>query len=377
MMGLRRILSLVKKEFLQFFRNIALVIVVLYSVTIDPYSAGELTLDLKDFAVAVADLDMSSSSAELAAKLRPPFFRIKHQLTDTAPVSRMLTAGEVSMVMIIPEGFERKLERHEQAKVQLVLDGTNANSATIAVSYVAGIAAEFSESVLVERWRLPRGSLNEFPYVRDQTRVLYNPSLDDSLYMVLSEFLTALTMISILLPAALTVYEKQFGTMEQLMVTPLRVHEIMLAKIITTAVIILASSYLGIFTVITGLKGIPMRGSLAYFTLVTVIFLFATSGLGLLISTVANNLSETILLTFIVLVPIAFLSGAWTPPEAMPDWMRMLIYFSPLNYYLEICFGIFFRGVGLAETWLSLLLLLALGVLIFAAGAMRFRKKFA
>jgi ABC-2 type transport system permease protein len=377
MRSLVRLLSLMRKEFRQFFRNVALVFIVIYAATLDPYAAGELTLDLKHFPIAIVDLDRSSSSAELADKLRPPFFRVVRQLSDTGPIEQMMIEGEVSMVMLIPEGFERRLEQRQQTEVQLILDGTNANSSTIAISYVAGIAAEFSESILLERWKLSRDSLDRFPYVRDQTRVLFNPNLDDSWFMVVSEFLTAITMISILLPAALTVYEKQFGTMEQLMVTPLRVHEIMLSKILTTALIILAATYLGIFTIVMGAKGIPIRGSLLYFALVTLIFLFTTSGLGLLISTVANNLAETILLTFIVLVPIIFLSGAWTPPEAMPLWMSQLILFSPLNYYLEIAYGIIFRGVGLAETWGSLLSLLGLGLLIFVAGAMRFRRKFA
>ena len=376
-MAVRRMLSLMKKELFQFLRNIPLVAVVVFAMTLDPYMAGELTLDLKDYAVAVADLDGTDSSAEFAAKLRTPFFRVKERLSDIAPMRRMLTAGEVSMVMVIPEGFARRLTRRQQAEVQLVFDGTNANSATIAYSYIAGIAAQFSESMLVERWRLPGAALQEVPYVRDQIRVLYNPNLNDSWYMVLSEFLTALTLISIMLPAAMTVYEKQFGTMEQLMVTPLRVHEIMFAKIATTALIILGGAYVGIYTVITWWRAIPMRGSIVYFTAVTIVFLFTTTGLGLLIATVANNLSETMLLTFIVLVPIAFLSGAWTPPEAMPPWMQHLVRFSPLTYYLEISFVIFFRGVGPAETWLSLLTLFGLGALIFTAGALRFRKKFA
>ena len=377
MITLKRILSLMQKEFRQLFRNVALVGIIIYAVTLDPYMAGELTLDLKEYGIAVADMDKSVASAEFAARLREPFFNIKRRIHSTAPMEDMLIGGDVAMVMVIPDGFERNLSARRQATVQLVFDGTNANSATIALSYIAGIAAEYSETVLLERWRLSPDSLDDFPYVRDQTRVLFNPNLDDGWFMVVSEFLTALTMIAILLPAALTVYEKQFGTMEQLMVTPLRVHEIMFAKIFTTAIVILLASYIGIYTVIVGAKGIPMRGSILYFTLVTAVFLFASSGLGLLIATVTSNLSETILVTFIVLVPIMFLSGAWTPPEAMPDWMRALIYFSPLTYYLDISYGIFFRGTGLAETWIPLTLLLALGVLIFTLGALRFRKKFA
>jgi ABC-2 type transport system permease protein len=377
MMTHKRILSLMRKEFRQLLRNFALIGIILYSVTLDPYTAGELTLDLKDYSIAVADMDHTTSSEEFAARLREPFFKIARRLDSTAPMEDLLIKGDVAMVMVIPEGFERQLAARQQAPVQLVFDGTNANSATIALSYIAGIAAEYSESVMLERWRLSPNSLDSFPYVREQTRVLYNPNLDDTWFMVISEFLTDITMIAILLPAALTVYEKQFGTMEQLMVTPLRVHEIMFAKILTTAIVVLAASYIGIFTVVIGLKNIPMRGSILYFTLVTAVFLFTSSGLGLLISTVANNLSETILVTFIVLIPVMFLSGTWTPPEAMPDWLRPLIYLSPLTYYLDIGYGIFFRGVGLTETWIPLLLLLGLGVLIFSVGALRFRKKFA
>jgi ABC-2 type transport system permease protein len=375
--GTRRMLSLMKKEFLQFFRNFALVAIVIFAVVLDPYAAGEMTFDVKNFPFAVLDLDKSFRSAQFLDKLREPYFNRVAETESFTEAQDMLNTRKAGMVIIIPEGFQRTISAGKTAGIQVLFDGTEPNSATVAVSYLAGIALQFSEEVLVNAVDISQSGIEGIPYINSETRVLFNENLYDSWFLVLAEFLNAVTLISILLPAAATVYEKQTGTMEQLIVTPLRVYEIMIAKIIPMSLVILGSTYFGIFLTLKTLVGVPMRGSLVYFTIVTVIFLFTTSGLGMLVATIANNLAETILLTFILLFPIVFLSGSFTPPEAMPGWMQFLIMFSPLKYYLEICYGIFLRGVGLQETWSMLLIMSALGGIIFAAGAARFRRTFA
>jgi ABC-2 type transport system permease protein len=375
--GSRRMLSLMKKEFLQFFRNFALVAIVIFAVVVDPYAAGEMTFDIKNFPFAVLDLDKSFRSGEFLDKLREPYFNRVADTESFTKAQNMLTTSTVGMVIIIPEGFQRTITEGGTAGIQVLFDGTEPNSATVAVSYLAGIALRFSEEILVDAVDLSQTGIDGIPYINSETRVLFNENLYDSGFLVLAEFLNAVTLISILLPAAATVYEKQTGTMEQLIVTPLRVYEIMIAKIIPMSLVILGSTYFGIFLTLKALIGVPMRGSLAYFTLVTVVFLFTTSGLGMLVATIANNLAETILVTLILLIPIVFLSGSFTPPEAMPGWMQFLIMFSPLKYYLEICYGIFLRGVGFQETWPLLLIMSALGGAVFAAGAARFRRTFA
>lgn len=369
--------SIMKKEFRQFFRNIALVLLVIFAVILDPWAASEMTFDLKHYGFSFLDFDQSSQSAQLLEKLRPPYFRLHSEVYSHQEAEELLLSGEVGLVIIIPKGFQRNLSSGKSTEISVILDGTNSNSSTVALSYFAGIVEQFSQNIMLNQWSRYPGSQTELPMVEPVTRVLYNENLQDNWYLVLSEFLNAITMIAIILPAAATVYEKQTGTMEQLIVTPLRIYEIMIGKILPMAMIILVAAYVGIYTVLTSIVGVPLRGSILYFTLVTVVFLFTTAGLGMLVATVANNLAETILATLIILIPIMFLSGTWTPPEAMPEWMQWLIVLSPLKYYLEICYGIFLRGTGFDQSWPSLLTLALLGTIIFSAGAIRFRKNFA
>jgi ABC-2 type transport system permease protein len=171
------------------------------------------------------------------------------------------------------------------------------------------------------------------------------------------------------------VNEKQFGTIEQLMVTPVKPHEIMLAKVLPMMVVFLIAAFISIYTIMVPL-GIPIRGNVLEFLLVTVVFCFTASGLGLLVSTISNNLSETVLLTLLLLFPIMFLSGTWVPPEAMPVWMRFFVNLSPLKYYLDLGFGIFLKGNNLLFMWKEFVSLLVLGIIIFWIGAQRFKKMF-
>jgi ABC-2 type transport system permease protein len=183
-------------------------------------------------------------------------------------------------------------------------------------------------------------------------------------------------MISILLPAAALVREKEYGTIEQLLVTPVRPHEIMLAKIIPMGAITFLTTFIAIFAVLEPLCAIPIRGNLWLFFLATLVFVFTSSGLGLFLASVSKGLSEVILLTLLMIAPILFLSGSWTPYEAMPFWMKRITYLSPLKYFLEIGFSVFLKGVGFQALWKEFVGLLVLGGLAFALGVVKFRSSF-
>ncbi|MBI4862760.1 MAG: ABC transporter permease [Candidatus Riflebacteria bacterium] len=214
------------------------------------------------------------------------------------------------------------------------------------------------------------------PLVSTSSRYSFNANLTDRWVLALQEFFTMFTLIAILLPATAMVNEKQFGTIEQLMVTPVRPSEIMLAKVLPMMAVFLVASFISIYTMMLPVLEVPLRGSAVEFMIVTVVFCFTASGLGLLVSTVSNNLSETVLLTLLMLFPILFLSGSWVPIEAMPGWMQFLVLFSPLKYYLDLGLGIFLKGSSLLFMWREFLSLLALGVGIFWFGAFRFRRMF-
>jgi ABC-2 type transport system permease protein len=207
-------------------------------------------------------------------------------------------------------------------------------------------------------------------------RVWFNPNLKSEYFMGLTELFSVITMLSILLPAAALVREKEHGTIEQLLVTPIMPYEIMLAKIIPMGVITFLATFVAIFTVLRPIFGIPLAGSLWLFLLATLIFVFTSSGLGLFLASISKSLSEVILLTLLIIAPVLFLSGSWTPLEAMPFWMKRITYFSPLRYFLEIGFSVFLKGLGLRDLWQEFAGLLAIGGLAFLLGVVKFRSSF-
>jgi len=215
------------------------------------------------------------------------------------------------------------------------------------------------------------------PMLVDSHRVWYNPNQKDAWFMSISELLTVITILAMMLPAAAAVREKERGTIEQLLVSPLSPIQVLLPKVIAMTLVILLGTALSVAAVLHGFFHVPIKGSLVLFFAVTALYTFAMSGLGLFISTLSRNLAQAVMLTIMIMMPIILLSGAWTPPEAMPSGIRQAMYASPLYYYIEMAYGILLKGAGLDILWDSLLGLIVLGSLIFTFGAWRFKRQFA
>ncbi|MBI2265771.1 MAG: ABC transporter permease [Armatimonadetes bacterium] len=371
-----KLFILIKKEILQFFRNVPLLVIVLYACTLDVYMASEFTQDLRNYPMAVYDLDRTPRSEALVRKIRKPFFHIQTYVQEERNIEDLILRGDVGVVLVIPKDFQKRLNSGTGATVQVILDGTSSNTAELAGSYLYNMVSSFSSDILFERWQVSKTTAKLVPIVSSRIRYEFNENLTDEWTMCLQEFFTMMTLIAILLPATAMVNEKQFGTVEQLMVTPLRPYEIMLAKVIPMVGIFLVASFISVYCVMVPVVGIPLRGSFLDFLILTIMFCITSSGLGLLVSTVSQNLSETVLLTILLLFPIMFLSGAWVPPEAMPPWMRALVTLSPLKYYLDMGIAVFLKGNTLLFMWKDCLALGGLGAAIFWLGAVRFRKMF-
>jgi len=184
------------------------------------------------------------------------------------------------------------------------------------------------------------------------------------------------TMLALMLPAAAAVREKERGTIEQLAVSPLTPALIMFHKVLAMGLIILAGAAASLFLVIVPVFGLHIKGSIPLFFAVTALYVFATSGLGLFIATLSRTLGQVVMLVILIMMPLLLLSGAWTPPEAMPSGLRQAMYLSPLYYYIEMSYGILMKGVGLEIIWDSLTGLALLGGLLFGFGVWRFRRQF-
>ena len=365
------------KELLQLGRDTALALFFVYAFTLDIYLAGAgVGLDLRNAALYVIDGDHSFASRELIHRFRLPYFQLRGELTAGDEATRLLDQGEAMIVLEIPERFQESLRRGEPTSVQMQVDATNSVVGFLAASYGAQIVGRFGAEAGPAGRKLSGDGLRVRPLVRSDHRVWYNPNLNQAWFMSISELLTVITMFAILLPAAAMTREKERGTVEQLLVSPLTPFQITFPKVLAMNVVIVAGTAVSVFGVMQPFLHLPIKGSLALFFGLTSLYAFTTAGLGLFVSTFARNLAQAGMLSLLIVAPMILLSGAWTPPEAMPHWLRFLMRLSPLYYFIEASYGVLLRGAGLAVLWDAVLGIALLGGAAFGFGVRRFRRQF-
>lgn len=373
----RRLWVMTIKELLQLFRDTVLIFFTVYAFTVDVYLAGSgVSLSLNNAAVVVQDADHSFASRELIYRFQSPYFRLDGEISHPGEGIRLLDRGEAMIVLEIPPQFEQSLTRGEQTAVQMQVDTTNSVLGFLASSYASQIVGQYGLEAALERSGMGADSLQHSPVIVDDHRVWFNPNQNDGWFMSISELLTVITLFAIVLPAAAMVREKERGTVEQLLVSPLTPLQIMLPKVIAMTLVILVMTGLSIVLVLEGMFDVPLKGSLLLFFVVTALYAFTTAGLGLLIATLTRNMAQAGMMIVLVLAPMMFLSGAWTPPEAMPAWMNTLMLISPLHYFIDAGYGILLKGAGIELIWESLLGIFVLGSVNFGLGLWRFRRQF-
>ena len=363
----RRLFGLVRKEFAQILRDRPLLIILIWAFTAAVYAAGTgRAIESTDVATAVYDLSRGPASREFVSHLRRPYFKIVAHLDREADIAATLNTGRAAIVVVIPPEFQRLMDGSGQAHIQVLTDGALAMSATLSVAYLAAVSTQYVLDVLQDR-ATPAGSRGmPIPAVDARLRVRFNPNMSSAWFAALLELLNMCTMVSLLLTAANLVREKERGTVEQLLVSPVRPIEIFLAKIIPTIIVVLLLSALCFLLVLRPAFQVPMRGSPALFFGVTAMYVFAMTSMGIAIAVVARNLSQAIMMMILILQPMVFLSGAWNPPEAMSPWMRWISVVSPLRYYIDFAFGVVLKGNGLTLVVWDVVGIVVLGALLFA-----------
>lgn len=372
---LERIAAMTVKELRQLSRDRVLLLIIVYFFTADVYMSGiGIKLNLSNASVMVIDHDHSAASRELIYRFRAPYFNLLGELDSEQHARRLLDQGKLLMVLDIPEHFQRDLLRGKPVSVQLQVDTSNTVLGTLASTYAAQISAGVAQDFALARLGIMQS--DALPLIEDRHRVLYNPNQIDSWFMSISELLTVITMLSMMLPAAAAVREKERGTIEQLAVSPLTPFQILFPKVIAMGLVILAGVAACLYFILIPLFDVPVKGSPGLFFAVTALYVFATSGIGLFIATISRNLGQVSMLVILILMPILLLSGAWTPPEAMPQALRWAMYVSPLFYFIELGYDILLKGAGFDVLWDLLLELAMLGIAVFSFGVWRFRRQF-
>ncbi|MCX7099407.1 MAG: ABC transporter permease [Methylococcales bacterium] len=373
-----RVIAMTVKELKQLFRDPALLVIIAYFFTADVYLAGSgINLSLNNAPVMVIDRDHSAASRDLIHSFRQPYFTMRGEINRSTQASERLNKGEILAVLDIPENFQRHLLQGQPVAVQFQVDSSNTVLGTLASAYAMEITAGFGQDFVAQRLGITDGQMASLPIIQNRHRVLYNPNRIDGWFMSISELLTVTTILSMMLPAAAAVREKERGTIEQLAVSPLSALQILLPKVIAMGMVILLGVAVCLFLIIVPIFHLPIKGSVGLFFAVTALYVFTTSGIGLFIATISRNLAQMAMLGILLLMPILLLSGAWTPPEAMPQVMRWGMTVSPLYYYNDMSYAILFKGAGINIIWDSLLGLSALGLAFFNFGVWRFRRQFA
>jgi ABC-2 type transport system permease protein len=371
-----RLAAMVRKEFAQLLRDVPILCVLLWAFGGSIYIHGHgASTEIHNYPVVILDLSRSVLSRELVARLHAPYFRIIGHAASDRELVEDLDLARATLAIVIPAEFEREV-RAGRGSVQVISDGTLATSATIAVAHLTTITAEYNRYLVAQRAGAPAGGGGRVPSVDARIRVAYNPNETAAWFSSVLELLNMTTMVSMLLTAAAVVREKERGTLDQLLVTPLRPAELFAAKIIPTMVVVLVLSFLALIVIIRGAFGTPVRGSLLLFYSVTALYVFTVASLGVAMAVIVRNIAQGMMLLILILFPMLFLSGARFPPETFEPWMRYLSLISPMRYYIDFGYQVLFKGNGLAYVWGDLVGILVIGALMFGFAVLRFGRLF-
>jgi ABC-2 type transport system permease protein len=332
-------------------------------------------LDVKHIRTAIRDLDQSVESRDLIGRFgSSKYFDIVSFPNTPKEVKDLINQGEATVSIEIPTDFSRKLKKGDTATVQIILDGSESNTALIALGYANQILSEFSTQILVKR--LNRAGMIGFEQagVELQHRTWFNPNFESRLFYVPGVIASIAFLIPIILTAQAIVREREIGTLEQIMVTPIRSWELMIGKTLPFALI-------GLFDVIMiALVGVfwfevPLRGNPLVLLSGAVLFLMSSVAIGLFISTICSTQQQAQISTFFFSMPAFILSGFAFPIENMPEWIQYLTYANPLRYFLIIIRGVFLKAIGLDILWPQMLALGVLGTLMILLSSLRFQKR--
>jgi ABC-2 type transport system permease protein len=378
-----RIGEIIRKEFKQTLREPRMRGMLLGPPIIQMLVFGfAVNLDVEHVRLGWMDMDRTAQSAELRKRFdASPSFDLRFEARSEKEAEALLDKGEAMAVVRIAAGFGSDLAAGRQARVQVLVDGSNSNTAAIVGGYAGGVVARYNQELLRAQQikklvgRTQNGPiLLAIPGLRSETRVWFNEDLLSRNYFVPGVIVNIIMLVTLMLTAMSIVREKEIGTMEQIMVTPIRPIELMLGKTIPFAIVGLVDTLFvaGLALVVFH---VPLRGSVLVLLGASMLFLLSTLGAGLFMSTISETQQQAMMTTFFFFQPAFMLSGFTFPIRNMPVVVQWITYLNPLRYFMEIVRGIFLKGSGLNELWSQMLLLGLFGVTILFLSAQRFHKR--
>jgi len=373
---MRTIIHIIRKEFLQLIQDRKMlgvsIVAPIFQLIILGYAA---TFDVKEIPMVVVDQDRTASSRNVVARFVSTGYLLVVENADRmGDIDELLDNGHASAAIVIPRGFEAGLGANRTTTIQFIVDGSESSSASIALNYAAIIVSRFSQDVVLEQFqrrgaaRLPARLLAEF-------RVWYNPELRSRNFMVPGVLGLLLMVMTMILTSLAIVKEKELGTLEQLVVTPIRPYQLITGKLAPFLLIGIVDVFL-VVVITTWVFDLPVKGGIGLLFALSLLFLMTTLGLGLFISTISRTQQQAMMTAiFFFMLPMVFFSGFVFPIENMPPIIQYISYLLPLRYFFVVVRGLFLKGVGLEVLWPQAVAMAGFGVAILSMSVLRFQKK--
>ncbi|MEW6506748.1 MAG: ABC transporter permease [Bacteroidota bacterium] len=374
---MKTIFQFIIKELLQVKRDKKMLVIIFMAPILQLIFLGyAANMDVNIVHTTIYDLDKTATSREFIQRFEQSgYFMIDYYVESYDEVTELLDNGKTLVAIVIPKDFEKKISRRETAPLQTLFEGSDGNKASIALGYIQGIATKYSQYVVSEAKDKYGIKISLNGSISPEVRVWYNPEMKTRNYMVPGILGLILMISTISLMSMAIVREREIGTLEQLIVTPLKPSQLLIGKLIPFTLIGFVVLLI-VMVIMTQWFGIVVRGSKIYLLFTALLFVLSNLGIGLFISTVSKTQQQAMMASvFALMMPMIYLSGFAFPIENMPPVVQYITYLIPLRYFITILRGIVLKGIGFSSLWFETLILFLMGVTILIFSALRFSKK--
>jgi len=371
------IFKFIIKEFLQFKRDKKMLTTILIAPVIQLVFLGyAANLDLKEIHTVVLDYDKTEASRNLITSFENNgYFYIDYRVSTYEELATLITNNKALLGIVIPAEFEKNIGAKRTTQIQAIFDGSDGNKAGIAASYVAGVVSTYSRNILLENLQLMGMKNAVTGSIQPEVRVWYNPDLTTRYYMLPSIAGLIITLVTTLLTSLAIVKEREIGTLEQIIVTPIKPYQMIIGKFVPFLILGFVSASI-VLTVMRYWFQIPIKGSVLFLYTSSFLYMLSTLGLSLFISTISRTQAQAMITSgFGIMMPMIFLSGFAFPIENMPVIVQYTTYIIPLRYFIIILRGVILKGIGIDQLWREALALLIFGITILTLSLLRFKKK--
>ncbi|MFH1197688.1 MAG: ABC transporter permease [bacterium] len=374
---MKNIIHIIRKEFQQFRRDPKMFGIILIAPVIQLIFLGyAVNMDVENVKTVVLDYDRSSTSREFLEEFASSkYFEIVEYVDNYKNLQAMIEDGEALVGLVLPADFEYNINRNETAEMQAIFDGSDGNKGAIAAGYLVGVTGTYSKKIAAKLSDTRGAKVNFNPTIQAEVRAWYNPLLKTRNFMIPGIFGLLLSIITLILTSLAIVKEKEIGTLEQIIVTPIKPGELIMGKLIPFAILSFVVILI-VLTVMILIFNLPVRGSMALLFFSSFLYILSTLGFGILVSTISKTQQQAMMIAiFVILMPMVFLSGFTFPIENMPQVIQWTTYLIPLKYFMIAIRGIILKGIGLNELWDELLVMFGMGVLVLGLSSLRFQKR--